>query len=248
MSEASWIDFYRSDLQAVYLLQLAPLAFLLARAARLLPGAAADPGAAGFVRAWSLVFAVETLLDPWASGPLVHALGWTDTALHTAVMVGFVLLGDFRVYLLLFRLASRERALRAPFARAARWTLVVPLAALALDRGVALALPERPGQTLWLVYELLFAGVALHLRARLPRELAGPHAAALARSIRAVCAYAALYYALWALADVLILSGVDAGWGLRVLPNQLYYGFTVPFVWWAFFARGSRLASFMASK
>jgi hypothetical protein len=25
---------------------------------------------------------------------------------------------------------------------------------------------------------------------------------------------------------------VDAGWALRVLPNQLYYAFFVPFVWW----------------
>ncbi|MEN8159516.1 MAG: hypothetical protein ABFS41_05515, partial [Myxococcota bacterium] len=53
---------------------------------------------------------------------------------------------------------------------------------------------------------------------------------------RAVLAYAAVYYALWAACDVLILAGVDAGWLVRCLPNQLYYGLTVPFVWWRFFA------------
>ena len=37
---------------------------------------------------------------------------------------------------------------------------------------------------------------------------------------------------LWATADVLILAGVDLGWALRLLPNQLYYAFTVPFFWW----------------
>ena len=29
----------------------------------------------------------------------------------------------------------------------------------------------------------------------------------------------------------LILAGVDFGWGLRVLPNQLYYAFFVPFAY-----------------
>jgi DNA polymerase-3 subunit chi len=38
-------------------------------------------------------------------------------------------------------------------------------------------------------------------------------------------------------ADVLILMGVDAGWGLRVIPNQLYYAFFVPFAVWRL-ARG----------
>jgi hypothetical protein len=52
-----------------------------------------------------------------------------------------------------------------------------------------------------------------------------------------VVAWAGVYYALWAAADVLILAGVDAGWLLRCVPNQLYYGFTVPFVWWRFFSR-----------
>ncbi len=53
---------------------------------------------------------------------------------------------------------------------------------------------------------------------------------------RAVLAYAAVYYALWAACDILILAGIDAGWLLRCLPNQLYYGLTVPYVWWRFFA------------
>jgi hypothetical protein len=51
-------------------------------------------------------------------------------------------------------------------------------------------------------------------------------------------AYVAVYYALWALADVLILVGrLDAGWGLRVIPNQLYYALYLPFVYFRFFSR-----------
>ena len=50
-------------------------------------------------------------------------------------------------------------------------------------------------------------------------------------------AYVAVYYALWGIADALILAGFDAGWGLRVLPNQLYYSFWVPVAWTWFFSR-----------
>jgi hypothetical protein len=50
----------------------------------------------------------------------------------------------------------------------------------------------------------------------------------------------AAYYGLWAAADVLILCGVDAGWPVRLVPNQLYYGFFVPFVWRGFFRGRAR--------
>jgi hypothetical protein len=42
----------------------------------------------------------------------------------------------------------------------------------------------------------------------------------------------AVYYALWATADLLIrYGGIDAGWLLRALPNQLYYAFWIPFAY-----------------
>ena len=61
---------------------------------------------------------------------------------------------------------------------------------------------------------------------------------ALRRYLRGLTTYAAVYYALWAGADVLIQwVGLDAGWALRVLPNQLYYAFWVPFAYFSFFSR-----------
>jgi hypothetical protein len=36
---------------------------------------------------------------------------------------------------------------------------------------------------------------------------------------------------LWASADVIILAGVDAGFGLRLAPNIMYYVGFVPFAW-----------------
>jgi hypothetical protein len=54
-----------------------------------------------------------------------------------------------------------------------------------------------------------------------------------------VCAYVTLYYGLWALSDTLwITTSLDAAWLLRMVPNQLYYAFFVPFVWWACSRRG----------
>ena len=59
-----------------------------------------------------------------------------------------------------------------------------------------------------------------------------PRSASCARCWRT----SAIYYALWAVADVLILAGRDVGWALRIVPNQLYYAFWVPVVWWLFFS------------
>jgi hypothetical protein len=55
--------------------------------------------------------------------------------------------------------------------------------------------------------------------------------------LRALLRYVELYYALWATADLLIVSRVlDWGWALRVIPNQLYYAFWVPFAYLSFFS------------
>ena len=89
-----------------------------------------------------------------------------------------------------------------------------------------------PEQILWLIYECAFAALALWWRARVVPARRPPAE----RFLRAVLAYVAVYYALWALADVLILAGWDVGWALRVLPNQLYYAFWVPVVWALFFS------------
>jgi hypothetical protein len=88
---------------------------------------------------------------------------------------------------------------------------------------------------LWLVYELGFVALALVLRRRIDGGLAAGASERDRRLLRALLLYAAGYYALWASADALILAGFDAGWGLRILPNQLYYAFTVPFVYFSYF-------------
>ena len=73
--------------------------------------------------------------------------------------------------------------------------------------------------------------------------------------LRALFGYSAAYYSLWLGADILIVvGGLDLGWGVRIVPNQLYYAFWVPFAYWRFFsaaspsANGSRAPAANASR
>ena len=48
-----------------------------------------------------------------------------------------------------------------------------------------------------------------------------------------VCGFVLLYYGLWATADAIILfAGSDLGFGLRVVPNLLYYGGLIAAMAW----------------
>ena len=231
----SFEDFYRSDLQGVYALLVVPALFLLWRLAARRPGGGADPSAASFVSTYCVVFALETIIDPLATRPLASALGGGAAA--TALGLLFVLLGDFRVYLLLFHLASTGRDLAASTRRALVFTPIVAVSAFAISWALGALLGELPPYVLYLSHELLFVGMMWLLWRRVLAPARRHHPEPVVRFLGAVAGYVAFYYALWASADVLILLGVDAGYALRVVPNQLYYAFYVPFVWWAFFGR-----------
>ena len=229
-AEIPWHAFYQSELQSLYALVALPAAFLVYALA--FPVRSADPQVR-FVYGWSLAFALETILDPIATGPMTRWLELSG-AWQQAVMLAFVLLGDWRVLLLVFALAYRPEQRRRAIVQSAALSFVVPSFAYLTDFQLRLLWPELPGQALWLVYEQGFAALALVLRRRVGTGFASGARDAERRLPRAFLAYAAGTYALWACADALILAGVDAGWGLRILPNQLYYAWSVPFV---FFAR-----------
>jgi hypothetical protein len=229
----SWQAFYASDAQGVYSLLPIPALFLLwwlAAGAR--PRAQSDP-VQRFVALWAPLFAVETLLDPLVSGLLARALGLAGNA-GLALLIPCVLLGDFRIYWLIFALGEPEVDATRSARHAALVTLIVPVAALAIFFGGVRALAaDAPGQGIWLVYELTFCAMLIWLRSRwLPARAAQIPSRALA--LRAILDFALLYYALWAACDVAILFfSLDLAWALRAVPNQLYYSLTVPFVWWA---------------
>jgi hypothetical protein len=213
----SWGAFYHSPTQSLLLPLIVPSLFWLYLVLARPP---ARTRAHAFMQRWALVFTLQTMLDPIATGPLTAALGFTGLA-ATALLFLFVVLGDFRVLVVLFTEAGRAADLRAGVRRAAALSFLVPAVTGVLYAPVWLGGVDAPGQVLWLIYETGFLGLALFLRAR-----------ARDADLRAVALYAAGYYALWITADLLILAGVDAGWALRMLPNQLYYALTVPFVWW----------------
>jgi hypothetical protein len=213
-----WGAFYHSELQSLWLLLIVPSLFLLFLLST--RGRPSGPPRARFLHVWALLFTFETLLDPIATGPFARALGLDGVALYAWIFV-FVWLGDFRVLWLHFALSGDAPDPRAAARPAAALACLVPVTTGALYAPVWMGLVEAPSQVLWLIYELLFFALALRLRA----GSASP-------ALRAIWLYVLAYYGLWAASDVLILAGVDAGWALRVLPNQLYYAFFVPFVWW----------------
>lgn len=232
-----WADFYRSDLQSVYALWVAPAFFLLywllSRSSGR-PGV--EPRATSFLNVYAPLFAIETVIDPFATGPLLRWLH-VEEPMTRYSMVAFVLLGDFRVYLLILFVLAPERGAAGAVVRAGLWTLVVPLFAWTANGLLESSFGKLPSQAIWIVYELGFVAVALFLELRVLPVSLGLRRFETHQYLRALVRYVELYYALWATADLLIvLRGLDWGWALRVIPNQLYYAFWVPFAYLSFFS------------
>ncbi|MBM4383468.1 MAG: hypothetical protein FJ091_08875 [Deltaproteobacteria bacterium] len=235
MSAPTWQAFYNAGWQFPFAVMVVPFAFLLYRAiARERREDALDPALAPFVSLWVTLFTLETLLDPVATGPFAKWLGaqFTAAGLHPNLagnLLGttFVVLGDFRVFWLVLRFRTPEQTTRRAALEAAALSTIAPvLAGLVSLSGV-------PAQAMWLTHELISLVLAFALaRLALPNAATHPHHA---QFVRRVLGYMAAYYGLWAAADVIILAGYDTGWPVRLVPNQLYYGFFVPFVWRGFF-------------
>lgn len=247
MTPFTWHDAYYGELQSLYALLVLPVAFLAWRlAAPADPGRAVVPQAARFVSLATIVFAFETMLDPIATGPWLKSAALRDTFAATLVPFLFVYLGDLRV-LLVARAALHPAE---PFGRrlgfAAGATAIVPIAT-GLLYGVHRAIwPGANGQWMWMIYEAGFLALCVYaVRVWLPREAArsGGIEGEARGFLAALFGYSAAYYALWLAADVLIvIAGLDLGWAVRIVPNQLYYAFWVPFVYARFFSLPARNA------
>lgn len=239
MAEFLWHDAYRSDLQSLYSLWIAPLAFLAWRATVPVdPTQARVPEAARFVSGLTLFFAFATMIDPLCTGPLSRLEGMADTFAPTLIAFFFVLLGDLRVLLLAIGVARPERELKENLAWAAGLSLVVPIFAGTVYAILDFLIEDLHGQVLWMVYEGAFVVLCIALSRRwIPRSLEGdPLGREKASYLREIFGYSAAYYCLWLTADILIVVGdLDLGWGVRIVPNQLYYAIWVPFAHARFF-------------
>jgi hypothetical protein len=206
-------------LEAFYASPLQHPVLLWAAAGAALAWCAARRGLAPGLRRFCLALGALSLLDAWLTADRVLGVGALPGAAARAVPLFFVLAGDFR-FLLLLGAATAEGGVSFRARRvlaAAGLTLVVPLA----SRAVVAALPgDLSGEprVLFLVYEVAFALLTLLLLRRHPGLERAPWLAPVGR-------FVLLYYALWASADAILLAtGSDPGFGLRVVPNLLYYG------------------------
>ena len=220
----NWYDVYSSGFQSLWALIAIPLAFLTFVC---VVGSKTERSRQDhFITSFCLIWTVETLLDPIVGGPVAKALGLSEGLSGSAILFLFVYLGDLRVFVLLFGLVQ-EHALK----KAAAFALIIPALTGVLYGAATLWDPQLSSQWMWLIYELGFLGMAIWLVRRWVPQHCGEEQAGLRDMLSSCGAYVATYYALWASSDILILLGFDEGWGLRLLPNQLYYALWIPFVY-----------------
>lgn len=178
----------------------------------------------GGLRGFLVVFGLEILADCTLTG------GWSpvppSSTAFTAFVVVFVLLGDLRYLWLMESLRAGGDLERSSLGRAAALSLVVPTVAF----GARTLAPQLfTTRSFFLTYEVLFLGLAAAHGWRTLRAVRGPDEARWARSL---LSFELAQYGLWALADVVILAGVELGHLLRVVPNAMYYALFLPFVGW----------------
>jgi hypothetical protein len=211
--------FYASSVQHPILLWVAAGLGLAVCATR----SGLDPS----VRRYCVLLTALAASDAWLTSTHVFGFGKLTGGLASAVPLFFILAGDFR-FLLLLGVADSRGTLR-PSARrilaAAGLTCIVPL----FSQAVVAMLPETlaGSRVLFLVYEVAFMLLTAGLMRWHPGARSAPWLAP-------VCRFVVLYYGLWALADaILLLTGSDFGFLLRVVPNLLYYGGLIGVIGWA---------------
>lgn len=144
---------------------------------------------------------------------------------YTVFSVVFVVLGDFRYFLLCERITRPAD----PFQRVLRFavpvSLLLPVIMGLLHRTVLATANDR---AFYAVYESAMVVFVFWLaRSRFSKRPVPPEVRAYLREVHFL--FAGLY-AGWALCDVLILNGVAVAHVLRIVPNVLYYAVFVPFV------------------
>ncbi len=176
-----------------------------------------------FLYGYLVLFTVAILADATATG------GWSPvplgTTAYTVFSVLFIVLGDLRYFVLVERVTHPNATLARVMVWSIGVSLIMPVGSGVLTRVVPAMQNDR---VLYLVYEAVMGCIVVGLdRFRysvpeVPTEIrAWVH--------RVSLLFATLYFG-WALSDAVILLGVDAGHLLRIVPNVLYYGAFLPFV------------------
>jgi len=211
--------FYQSPLQHPFLLWLAALMGFAFCATR--------TRVAASVKRYGAALLALSLADAWLTSHHVYGWGSLSGWAASAVPLFFVLAGDFRFLLLLGsatpngEIAVTRRALRS----AVGLTAIVPV----FSQLCVWTLPDAGAspRVLFLIYELAFLALTAALMRWHPGFASVPWLGPVSRFVM-------LYYGLWALADAILLAtGSDLGFLLRVVPNLLYYGGLIGAIGWA---------------
>ena len=170
------------------------------------------------IRAYCVALTVLSVTDAWLTSDHIYGIGtWTGSA-STFVPLFFVLSGDFRYLVLLGvaradgRLQWSARAVAVGFGL----TVIVPI----LSQLIVASWPggEPSSRILFFVYEVAFFCLTTGILAFHPSVRSVPWLVPVSR-------FVLLYYGLWASADAILLTtGSDLGYALRIVPNVLYYG------------------------
>lgn len=174
-----------------------------------------------YFRGLFLILALLAMVDALLTGELAPFPG----PIVPYVAIPFVILGDVRFFFLVERYAKSDGQTRSTanlFLRSLAWGLIVPSTAYGTKQ---LFFPERTNQWLFLTYESYFTIVALIFAiVLLPKWLRSWNVPDdRKRWIRGFALLELVFYVLWATADVVILSGHEWGYLLRMVPNILYY-------------------------
>lgn len=180
-----------------------------------------------FLTAWTALFGALAIIDATITAtdsPLLpdHA------GLVGSLAIAFVLLGDARVYALVEHEANAAPSRSRRVIEGLAWGALVSVLMAPLARTVPVF--QRNPRTLFLTYELLALAQAIVWRQVRLARAASRLSPEVSRWLREVTGFVAVQYALWALADAVILWVHPAGFLLRVVPNVLYYGLFVGYV------------------
>ncbi len=178
-----------------------------------------------------LLLILFTFLDGLRAGEWLR-LGGKGHALYEPFAYFFILFGDLRYFLLMYRYGKHHDL---PEYRVSPWTTWVAIIAWTLAPTLLLFLGDLvlPAafdvpRHIFLVYELImFCAALLFLNGLLPSWFENHKDSEMFIWLRRVTYVEMAHYGLWALSDVLILSGVDAGYALRFVPDTIYYTFFI---------------------
>ncbi len=179
------------------------------------------------VQAFACGLAGLAMVDAWLTTSVVPGVGALSPRTATIIAVFFVLAGDFRYFAL--REWVRADGTIRPSLRGARiaiaFTLLIPI----FSQVVVYVLSAQEPRVLFFVHEFSF--VVFVVVRRIFESLSTTRPCDWGRRLDWIVL---TWYGAWATADLLILStGSDIGFLLRVLPNLLYYGAFPPFLVWS---------------